>query len=69
MEQFLEFVAEIFGVDTEEVSLDMVYGEKPWDSLMLINLTIEIEEEYGVSIPIESVSKVKTLADLYEYVK
>lgn len=69
MEQFLEFVAEIFGVDRAEVSLDMAYGERPWDSLMLINLTMEIEEEYGVSIPIESVGKVKTLADLYEYVK
>lgn len=70
MESFLEFVAEIFGVEASELSLDTAYGEYPkWDSLMLINLTMEIEEQYGVSIPIESVSKVRTLADLYQYVK
>lgn len=70
MEPFLEFVAGIFGVEAAELSLSTAYGEYPkWDSLMMINLTMEIEEEYHVSIPIENVSKVKTLADLYEYVK
>lgn len=67
MEKFLNFVADIMEVD--EVSLDMPYKEGKWDSLMMLTLVMEIEAEYGVSIPMESIGKVKTLADLYEFVK
>ena len=40
-----------------------------WDSLMMLTLVMEIEAEYGVSIPMEKLGSVKTLADLYEFVK
>ena len=68
MEQkFLEFISEIMEVD--EVSMDMSYNEGKWDSLMMLTLVMELEAEYGVSIPMESLGHVKTLADLYKLVK
>lgn len=67
MEKFLKFVAEI--MEEDEIGMDMPYKEGKWDSLMLLTLVMELEAEYGVSIPMESLGKVKTLADLYEFVK
>ena len=67
MEEFLGFVAEIMG--EKSVTIDMPYKEGKWDSLMMLTLVMELEAEYDVSIPIESLGNVKTLADLYELVK
>lgn len=67
MEKFLAFVAEV--MEEDEVSMDMPYKEGKWDSFMMLTLVMELEAEYGVSIPMESVGNVKTLADMYEFVK
>ncbi len=67
MEKFLAFVAEV--MEEDEVSMDMPYKEGKWDSLMMLTLVMELEAEYGVSIPMEKVGEVKTLADIYEFVK
>lgn len=67
MEKFLEFVAEI--MEEDQVTMDTPYKEGKWDSLMMLTLVMELEAEYGVSIPVESLGDVKTLADLYEFIK
>ena len=68
-DKFLEFVAEIMEVDTSEIGMDTVYKEfKPWDSLMMLTLVMELEEEYGVSIPVEKLNGVKQLKDLFDIV-
>lgn len=68
MEQkFLDFIAEIMEVDS--VTMDTPYKEGKWNSLMMLTLVMELEAEYGVAIPMESLGNVKTLADLYKLVK
>ncbi len=68
MEQkFLDFVAEI--MEEDQVTMDTPYKEGKWDSLMMLTLVMELEAEYGVSIPMESLGGVKTLADMYKLVK
>lgn len=67
MEKFLEFVAEI--MEEDSVSMDLPYKEGKWNSLMMLTLLMELEAEYDVSIPMENLGNVKTLADLYELVK
>ena len=67
MDKFLEIVAEV--MEDDEVSIGMPYKEGKWDSLMMLTLVMELEAEYGVSIPMESLGNVKTLADMYEFVK
>lgn len=67
MDKFLCFVAEI--MEEDQVTMDMPYKEGKWDSLMMLTLVMELEAEYGVSITMESLGNVKTIADLYEFVK
>ena len=69
MEQFIEFVADVMEVDAADLSMGTAYKEGKWDSLMMLTLVMEIEAEYGVSIPMESLGNVKTLADLYAFVQ
>lgn len=66
MNKFLKFVSEIM---EEDAYIDMPYKEGKWDSFMMLTLVMELEAEYGVSISMESLENVKTLADLYEFVK
>lgn len=68
--EFLVSVASIMGVDPADISLQTCYKDyDPWDSLMMLTLTMELEEKYGVSIPIEKIESVQTLGDLYEIVR
>lgn len=71
MEQkFLDFVADVMGKNPSEITMGIKYKEfNGWDSLMMLTLVMELEAEYGVSIPIESLGSVKTMADLYSFVK
>ena len=70
MDQFLKFVSDVFECDMSEITLNTVYGEfEKWDSMMMLRLTMELEEEYQVSIPIEAIGRIRILEDLYGYVK
>lgn len=70
MNDFLEFIAEIFEVDASELSPETAHGEiAKWDSLMHIRLVAEIEDKYGVEIPIDEIPEIKTLADFYRYIE
>ena len=70
MTEFIDFVADVMEVDPTEISMETVYKEyEKWDSLMMLTLVMEIEAEYGVTIPMEKLGAVKTMADLYEFVK
>lgn len=65
----MRFVADIFEVPVVELSPETAYGKIPqWDSLMQIRLIMEIEATYGVTIPIDEVSTLHTLADFYQYI-
>lgn len=68
-EQFLTFVADVMEVNRDEISLDTVYNEfAQWDSMMMLNLVMELEDKYGKSIDMEKVSEVHTLSDLFDLV-
>ena len=70
MEEFLNFVAEVMEVEPADISMETKYKEyEKWDSLMMLTLIMEIEAEYGVSIPMEKLGDVKKMADLYDLVK
>ena len=69
-EKFLKIVADSLEVDKKEISMDTVYKDyEPWSSMAMMGLIMDLEEEYGVSIPIEKVSSIKTLRDMYNLVQ
>lgn len=69
-DKFLEFIASVMDVEVSEISLETTYGDfEPWDSMMMLTLIMETEDEYDVTIPMEEVGKIKTLNDLFAYVE
>ena len=70
MTDFLSFVAELFEVSQDSISLDTKYQSIPqWDSLMQLRLVAEIEELYNVEIPIDLIPDMKVLRDFYCYIE
>ena len=69
MERLWELVAEMMEVEVSEISMETLYNAGKWDSLMMLTLVMEPEAEYGVSIPMESIGGIKTMMDLYKFVK
>lgn len=70
MDKFLKFVAGIFECEVGSLSMNTKYEDfEKWDSLMMVRLVMELEEEYKINIPIEEVGNIKTLADLYQFIK
>ncbi|MCI1268543.1 MAG: phosphopantetheine-binding protein [Ruminococcus sp.] len=69
-EKFLNVVAESLEVDVDEISMATEYKNfEPWDSMAMMSLLMDIEEEFNVSIPIEKIGKVKNLQDLFNLLK
>ena len=70
MEEFLSFMAEILETDREKLTLETTQEEvETWDSLMQLRLVGEVEAKYGVTIPMDAVSKIITLGGFYQFVK
>lgn len=70
MNEFLTFVADVMDTDVDEINMETTYKEySKWDSLMMMTLVMELEEEYDVSISIDEIGKVHTLEDLYKLIE
>lgn len=65
-EEFLDFAARVLGVPRESVSAATAHESIPeWDSVMHLRLVMEIQDRFGVDIPIERVPDLKTLGDFF----
>jgi acyl carrier protein len=63
-------IIEQLGVDPEKVTLDAsLTNDLGADSLDLVELTMAIEEEFGIEIPDEEVSKLQTVGDIIRYIQ
>ena len=67
MDKFLELVADIFEVDSKELTLDTVFRDlDDFSSLVGYSLIIMMEEEYGVRVSVDEFMECNTLGDLYQ---
>lgn len=67
-----EKVLEVFKYVFEDDSIDTSISQENyanWDSLKQLNLMIELEAEFGISIEPEDQSKMKTYEDVVKVVK
>lgn len=70
MQEFIQFIAEILEVESGTLTLDSTQEEiETWDSLMQLRLVGEVETRYGITIPMEEISDIKTIGDFYRFVK
>jgi len=66
--QFLEFVAGVFEVSPDALSMETAYESIPqWDSVMHLRLVMEVQSEFNVDIPLEEIPALDTLGKVYSY--
>lgn len=64
--EFIAFVANLFEVSPNSLSLDTAYESIPqWDSVMHLRLMMEVGAAYGVDIPLDEIPNLKTLGAIY----
>ena len=69
-ERVKSVIAEQLGVRPEEVTLEASFVEDLGaDSLDLVELTMALEEEFGIEIPDEDAEKLLTVQDVCIYVE
>lgn len=68
-EQVSEIVSEHLDVPREEISRESRFIEDlKADSLDLVELVMEFEDKFGVSIPDEDYEKIKSVGDAVDYI-
>lgn len=70
-EKIVEKICTQFGLEPDNISEETSFvDDLGADSLDVVELTIEMEEEFGMGeVPEEELKKLRTVGDLVEYVK
>ena len=69
-EKICEMLADKFDVDASTLAADTKIKEDlQADSLDIVELMMDLEEECGVTIPDEEVAKMVTIGDLMKYIE
>ncbi len=69
-ERVIEIVCENLGVNKEQVTRTTRFIEDIGaDSLDIVELVMELEEEFEITIPDEQAEKIKTVGEAIEYIE
>ena len=69
-ERVIEIVCENLGVNKEQVTRNTSFTEDVGaDSLDIVELVMELEEEFEITIPDEQAEKIKTVGEAIDYIK
>ena len=69
LEQIKKMVADNLGVEESKITENASFKDDLGaDSLDLFELTMALEDEYGIEIPAEDLEKSVTVGDVVEYV-
>jgi len=69
-EKVMGIVSEQLGVPQEEVTLEASFvDDLKADSLDVVELVMEFEDEFGITIPDDDYEKIKTVGDAINYIE
>ena len=69
-ERVIDIVCENLGVNKEQVTRQTTFQEAVGaDSLDIVELIMELEEEFEINIPDEQAEKIKTVGEAIEYIE
>lgn len=69
-EKVRDLIVDQLSVDADEVKADAnIQDDLGADSLDVVDLVMNIEEEFGVEIPDEAVANIKTVGDIVKYIE
>ena len=70
IEEIIEALCEQLKVDADSINENTsVLDDLGADSLDIVELLMTLEDKYGVVIPDDEVTKLKTIADIAEYIE
>lgn len=65
-----DIVNEVAGISADDVQLDKSFTDDlDVDSLSMVEVVVEAEEQFGVKIPDEEVKNLKTVGDAVSYIE
>lgn len=68
--KIISLIAEKLNKDAKDIKLESKLVEDLGaDSLDVIELVMAFEDEFGITLPDEDISKMKTIADVVNYIK
>jgi acyl carrier protein len=65
----IEIIAKAKNISADTIQLDTTFEQLNIDSLDKINITFEVEEAFGISIPDESLNTIATVGDVVNGVR
>ncbi|MDO4585333.1 MAG: acyl carrier protein [Planctomycetia bacterium] len=69
-ERVLNVVSEQLGFNKEDLTMETSFiNDLGSDSLDLVELVMELEEEFGITIPEEATDDVQTIGDVVEHIE
>ncbi len=69
-EKIINLIADKLGKKKESIKMESrLVEDLGADSLDVVELIMTFEEEFGVSLPDEDVSKLKTVGDIIKYIQ
>lgn len=69
-EKVKEIVSNILGVDADEVTMESSFmDDLGADSLDVVELIMDLQDEFNLEIPDEEAEKIHTVSDVVEYIK
>ncbi|MGB9607349.1 MAG: acyl carrier protein [bacterium] len=69
VEKVRNIVAERLNVNPEEVTLETTFEDLGADSLDVMDLIMELEQEFDIEIPDEDAEKIRTIEDTVNYIQ
>ena len=66
-EKIAGIISEKMDIDVEEISMDSSFESLKIDSLDMVEIVMDIEEEFDISI--EEAENLKTVSDLVEFIQ
>ena len=69
-EKVREIVSNILGVDQEEITMESSFmDDLGADSLDVVELIMDLQDEFNIEIPDEEAEKILAVSDVVEYIK
>ena len=68
-EKIRDVISEKMGIDKEKITMESSFvGDLNIDSISMIDLIMELEDEYGIEFDEDQADSIKTIADVIDYI-
>ncbi len=68
-ERVIKIVVDNLGVNADQVNRSTAFDQLGADSLDIVELVMELEEEFEISIPEDQAEKIKTVGEAVEHIE